>query len=152
MLFIRTFVNGMTRSVTRPAFFFTALSALCVLLAGCGGGGGGGNSSRIVGTWRQVQISQGDTTFNCPSFVFFSDGTEKPCGANDLYTFRSDGTFSATVLGDTGSGTYRYSGGAVRLKFEGLEGAIPVDFKGNNTMIFQYSSEGERYSDIFQRQ
>ena len=76
-------------------------------------------SDGLVGRWRQVSITTGDRSTQCPGSISLSDSLTTSCGDNDVIEFHPDGTFTATFSGRPvkGAGTWRLSGNSLALSF-----------------------------------
>lgn len=98
----------------RPAAFLgalplTATAALVLALSGCGGGGsgdGGGGGidvtpATLIGLWRNIRISAGGQSANCPGeLVDQNDQAIRLCGEDDTIEFRANGDLEALGLSE----------------------------------------------------
>ncbi len=96
--------------IRTPAAFLSAFSLTAAALLAMGGCGGGGNSdgsgidvteASLIGLWRNIRISAGGQSANCPGeLVDQNDQAIRLCGEDDTIEFRANGDLEALGLSE----------------------------------------------------
>jgi Lipocalin-like domain len=97
---------------------------LVLVLFGCGGSsgtpstgstsgtGGGLTASKLIGSWKDSNISGNGSSSACPGQIPMGGGTTATCGADDLVILNSNMTYSITG-NQADTGTWSLSGSNV---------------------------------------
>ena len=118
----------------RVAILMLAVVMTVLALAGCGKK----ESSPVVGEWKATKMESMGMSVDLKEL--------KEAGIDDVsieMSIKDDGTFSMDALGESGDGTWKYSGSTLTLTVDGedqkaeyKDGTIILDIEGS-TVVFE---------------